>query len=607
MTLFKRVFLAAGAALIVSTSWSSATAEEWTPPTIIPRPVFVAGVEEPVRSLGGTWLFTTEPPDDLSFVGEPGAGWRPVTVPGEPWMQGFRIERDVEYPYWRRFDVPGEAEGKRVFLVFHGVYSKARVWVNGQFAGSHHGGYTTWNLEITQFVNAGEEVQVVVGVIDPSDDPSFGSRYASRYLGATDLMHPTLGISREVELMIVPRQHLTSLHYVTDFDEKYQNAELSVQVAADLSGTETAEVRFILGRPDSRLSGYCMWDYRTPLPTVLELTAAEPAGEIREWRNYPQKWDAEHPNLYTLIAELLVDGIVLERVSREVGFREIEIDGAVFKVNGKPVKLRGGCRHSAHPLAGRAEVPGIDERDVLLYKEANINYIRTSHYPTTERFLELADQYGLYIEEEMAICWAGHHAAGVDLQEFADDPSVRGYFMDAIAETLTRDGSHPSIILWSLGNENTKWGENFEAERDYARRVDPTRPLKTGHNHYQGGWDTNEHTDIDSMHYPAWNTDFTQVGGGKPYLADEYAHVRCYFGPGSRADLDPNVRNAWGESLKLFWDRIFAAEPVLGGAIWGTVDDVFYCPDEPVGYGRWGLFDGWRRKKPEHWLTKKAY
>ena len=200
-----------------------------------------------------------------------------------------------------------------------------------------------------------------------------------------------------------------------------------------------------------------------------------------------------------------------------------------------------------------------------------------------------------------------HHAARGKLNDLRDDPNALPYFMRAISETLERDKSHPSIIIWSLGNENVKWGKNFKLERDYARAEDPTRPLKTGHNAYGGGWNTAEYLDIDSYHYPGWNSDYSKIKSGKPYLADEYVHVMCYYGKDSFADRDSNVRNFWGESMKLFWEKFYEADTVLGGAIWGTVDEVFLCPEKALGYGRWGIFDGWRREKPEYWHVRKSH
>ncbi len=403
--------------------------------------------------------------------------------------------------------------------------------------------------------------------------------------------HRIGGILRDVSLFALPSTHLTRMHAETDLDATWEDATLKLQLGIT-NGSGTVE--FVLTDP--------LGTNVAISPSSAVLSTSDTTVEIPVAN--PLKWDAEHPHLYTLQAILSVGGEPVQTLTRKIGFREIEMDGNRMLVNGQEVKLRGGCRHSIHPLAGRADVPGLDETDIRLYKEANLNYIRTSHYPTTPRFLELCDEYGMYVEEEMAICWIDHHAAQGVLDGFADDLSKQPLFISAIADTIERDLSHPSIIIWSLGNENTKWGPNFEAERDYARIADPSRPLKTGHNHY-GDWSTDEHLDLDSLHYPSWSSDFDKEG--KPYIFDEYAHVITYYGPDSVADNDPNIRNFWGESLKRFWDDIFPSQGSLGAAIWGTVDEVFLTPDAAIGYGRWGIFDGWRRLKPEYWLTMKAY
>lgn len=582
-------------ALVASSS--VATAQDWTRPVIVPLPHSVRGVKTPVVSLNGTWKFTLEPPADFWRGSVDPSGWSDVTVPGEPWMQGYKIERDREYPYKKQIAIPADFAGQRVLLRFDGVYSVGRVWVNGTFAGEHYGGFTSWNLDITDLVEPGTPAWLTVGISDLTHDPSFASGYASRYLGVNDVPHHIGGILRDVSLVAVPPVHITRLHVATDLDADYLDATLEIACALEnVPGSGPADgvgVRINLLDAGG-----------TPVHSA-ELSPPILNHKVRIQN--PLKWDAEHPNLYTLRAEVVIADQVVETLARKIGFREIEVVGPELRVNGKRVKLRGGCRHSVHPLAGRAYVPGLAEKDVRLYKEANVNYIRTSHYPTSERFLELCDEYGIYVEEEAAICWLDHHAARGKLDDIRDDPEVLTYMLRAASEMVERDRSHPAIIMWSLGNENVKWGTNFEAERDYLRKEDPTRPLKTGHNYYGGGWNTSEHTDIDSYHYPGWNSNFDTAGGGKPFLGDEYAHVICYYGKGSFADRDPNVRNFWGESLKRFWDAMYPSKGTLGAAIWGTVDEVFQTPDRCLGYGRWGIFDGWRRKKPEYWHTKKAY
>ncbi len=568
----------------------------WPRPSIVPLPEKTAGVSKPVISLNGTWKFTLTPPKDFHLNNVDSAQWSDVQVPGEPWMQGMEIKRDVEYPYKKKISIPSDFRNKRVFLRFDGVYTVGRIWVNGHFAGAHYGGFTSWNLEITDYVTAGKDAWLTVSINDLTDDVSFASGYASRFLGE-DFDHFIGGILRDVSLFAVPRDYLTRFHVETDLDDNYRNATLKVSAGADLQSTSAAKVEYELTDPAGkkvRLAQSSLKLSKQDCERVLEI----PVGN-------PQKWDAEHPNLYKLTARLVVKGKALETLSHMVGFREVEVRGNRLLVNGTEVKLRGGCRHSAHPLAGRAYVPELPEKDVLLYKEANVNYVRTSHYPTSQRFLEMADKYGLYIEEEAAIVWTNHHAARGKLNGLHDDPKYLPFFMSNISEMIERDRSHPSIIMWSLGNENTKWGKNFEVERDYARLEDPTRPLKTGHNAYGGGWNTDEHADLDSYHYPGWNSNFDK--DGKPYIFDEGIHVMCYYGRDSIADRDPAVRDFWGESIKYFWEKIYPSKGTAGIAIWGTVDDVFFAPARSNGYGYWGIFDGWRRRKPEFWHTKKAY
>ena len=584
---------------------SSSIAAEWPRPVIVPQPDQVAGVKSPVVSLNGNWKFTLTPPSEFWKNSVEPTDWNDVVVPAEPWMQGLRIERDKEYPYKKQITIPKEFAGQRILLRFDGVYSVGRVWINGEFAGQHYGGFQSWNLDITDKVQPGKPAWITVGITDLTHDLSFASGYASRYLGVNDVPHYIGGILRDVMLVAVPQAHISRVHYVTDLDDDYKDATLRIvaEVANSGDANQKLALRYTLnGTYDSKKT---IWQDSSAETSVLSSKSVSFEQETKIIA--PALWDAEHPNLYTLKVELLAGRKVIETLTRKVGFREVLVRGTELLVNGKRIKMRGGCRHSVHPTAGRAYVPELAEMDVKLYKEANFNYIRTSHYPTTPHFLDLCDKYGIYVEEEMAIVWLDHHAARGKLNDLRDDPKALPYFMRAISETLERDKSHPSIIMWSLGNENVKWGKNFEMERDYARKEDPTRPLKTGHNAYGGGWNTAEYLDIDSYHYPSVNSDYSRLKSGKPYLADENVHVMCYYGKNSFADRDPNVRNYWGESMKACWENMYQADTVLGSAIWGTIDEVFLCPERALGYGRWGIFDGWRRRKPEFWHARKSH
>ncbi|MEE9463765.1 MAG: glycoside hydrolase family 2 TIM barrel-domain containing protein, partial [Bacteroidales bacterium] len=346
----------------------------------------------------------------------------------------------------------------------------------------------------------------------------------------------------------------------------------------------------------------------------------------------PLKWDAEHPNLYTLVTYLSDgDETVLSRTDK-VGFREVQVEGNRLLVNGRPVKLRGADRHDIHPVLGRMTTPELDREDVLLAKEANMNFIRTSHYPPSESFLRYCDEYGLYVEDETAICFVHTHRSDKyrETGTSQDDPGFTGRYLSQLKEMVDMHRNHPSVIIWSIGNEN-HYGRNFLKSYQWIKDTDLTRPVIYS---YPGQVpDSLRIYDILSIHYPSWRGDREQYGfnilgfdyTAMPVLFDEWAHVACYNKPTLLAD--PNVRNFWGQSLDSMWTNLFEAEGGLGGAIWCMIDETFMLPDTLdgfrdwwgwkegvldfegpcVGYGEWGIIDTWRRKKPEFWGTKKAY
>jgi hypothetical protein len=564
-----------------SSAGSAPTNEVWPRPVIVPLPKVVAGVSQPIVDLAGTWKLTTSPPAEFWANGVDPAGWPNVTVPGELTSQGILFARDVEYPYKRSLEIPGEAKGKRVLLRFDGVYSYARVWVNGKFVRDHQGGFTSWDCDITDLVTPGQTAWITVGVTDRADEISYASNYAKHYVG---------GVLRGVKLAVLPLDYLSRFHIETDFDSSYQDARLTAAAAAVLPGGDGAMLNLHLIDPKGR---------NVPLnPSSLAFAGDRSEASVEIPVSSPMKWDAEHPNLYTLEADLIVHGSETEKVERKIGFRNVERRKNELYVNGDAVKLRGVCRHDTHPLRGRTTTPAQDERDAILLRGANVNFVRTSHYPPTETFLEACDRYGIYVEEESAVCFINQEWSISTGSESA--PEFTSTFMNQFAEMIERDRSHPSVIIWSLGNES-RWGTNFEKERAYVNQVDPTRPVifsypatvPSGLNGY----------DIYSVHYPEFDGDLTSKD--IPKLNDEYAHISCYNTELLRRD--PGVRNFWGHSLKRFWENCYTAEGCLGGAIWAGFDEVFLLPEGPVGYGEWGIVDGWRRPKPEYWLTKKAY
>jgi beta-galactosidase len=327
----------------------------------------------------------------------------------------------------------------------------------------------------------------------------------------------------------------------------------------------------------------------------------------------PLKWDAEHPRLYTLRASLEAGGRVVETLTRRVGFRKVERAGNGLLVNGRGVKLRGVNRHEVHSTRGRSLTPELAQQDVLLFREANVNFVRTSHYPPSAAFLDACDRYGMYVEEESAVCFVNTHGN----LPTSVNPEYTPNYLNQFAEMIERDRGHPSVIIWSLGNES-QWGLNFDLEHRYAMSEDPSRPVIFSYPESVPAG--TEGYAIFSMHYADWTDN---LGGQSilfPVLHDEFAHVPCYdLGELRR---DPGVRTFWGESIRRFGENLFTTEGALGGAIWGGIDDIFQVPVrdfelpafsstrsnfDRYGYGQWGIIDGWRRRKPEFWLTKKAF
>lgn len=540
---------------------------------IIPIPESVQGIQNTAVSLAGTWLFTPVPPAEFWKPDLDVSKWSPIEVPGEFAMQGFTIAPDVEYPCRRTVEVPAELAGHRIFIRFDGIYSYARVWVNGFLVQEHSGGFTSWDAEITSHVTPGSQAELVVGVTDRSADISQGSYYAK---------HSIAGLIRGVRLFAVPETHLSDLAVTSSF-EREQGGTIALSFTLAQKEPTGATLRFTL----RDASG--------------ETVPLQPAGGVSITAKTPQSheirvptakaWDAEHPNLYRLEIAVVAAGQTVATVERTIGFRTVHRVGNRLFVNGQPVKLHGVCRHSIHPIYGRAVPAEFDEEDAILFREANVNFVRTSHYPPTETFLDACDRHGIYVEEETAVCWS---------TDSSSDPALKEEYLRQFREMITRDRHHACVLFWSLANEST-WGSNIAAESVYAKQHDPSRP--TIFSYPETAPIAADGFDIWSKHYADVNSSLES--DVYPLLNDEFAHIPCYDLDTLRRD--PGVRNFWGESIRRFAEKFLEADGCLGGSIWAGIDEVFLLPDGPTGYGEWGIIDGWRRKKPEFWLTRKAY
>jgi beta-galactosidase len=509
-------------------------------------------------SLNGDWRFRWVPkpadrPVDFYQTDFDDSGWDKLPVPSNWQLHGYGIPiyTNVRYPfpnnppnipadrnpvgsYRTTFRVPGDWDGRRVFLHFDGVKSAFYLWLNGKKVGYSQGSMTPAEFDVTGFLVPGKNL-LAAEVYRWSD----GS-----YLEDQDMWRFS-GIYRDVYLFSTPKVHIRDFQAVCDLDADYRNANLSVVARLHNYGATAAGVHSVAVH-------------------LLEITAREVTGEplatadvesvapgqeaaltLRAPVKNPRKWTAENPNLYVLVLVLRdAAGQTVEVERCRFGFREVEIRDQQLFVNGVSTLLKGANRHEHDPDRGRAVTVDRMRQDILLMKRFNINTVRTCHYPNDPKWYDLCDEYGIYLIDETNL--ESHGGLRVLPRS---DPKWTAACIDRVHSMVQRDKNHPSVIIWSLGNEAGR-GDNFLKMRDHVHATDPTRPV-----HYQH---MNEAADIDSTMYPS-------VGGlisrgksksPKPFIMCEYAHA---------------MGNSVG-NLKEYWDAIETYKPLIGGCIWDWVD-----------------------------------
>ena len=572
-------------------------------------------------TLGGKWKFLPDPPEGFWKPDLDDAAWAEISVPSHWEMEGFHPRTGIG-GYRRAFEPP-PGEG-RIKLRFEGVYSGAEVWVNGNLASIHAGGATPFEADISSAVKPGANVLAVrVREHTPvSDELDKMSLYAD---------FPLAGIFRQVRCFRVPAVHLGALAVTTTFDSAYRDATVSARASVlnespvPFRGTLSMRLAGPLGAPGAAAA---------PVP----LGAASAPVDVGPWgkaeirlegvAKEPRKWDAEHPNLHELAFDLRPGGGAAETAPVEagpgetrpvettverIGFRQTEIRGPEILVNGKPVKLRGTCHHDTHPLLGRAVTPEIIRKDLLLMKEANLNVVRTSHYPPVPELLDIADELGLYVEDEASFCWVG----------VSNDLSYTPRILQLTAELVARDRNHPSIPFWSLCNES-EFGFGFERSHEWVRAADPSRPTSAA---------TSAWLEIATLHNPIAISRMDENEKlDKPLLFDESLCIyQGIFNDVAEMWVDPGIRDYYVEPLRAIYARFMKSRSTQGSMIWCWADDIFCVPGRGLEYGRgttrshflepsyripgrgltgdapWGVVDGWRRLKPEFWITKKLH
>ena len=527
-----------------------------------------------IVSLDGQWLFhwsrnPKERPAGFYQEDYDVSQWGKIAVPGNWQTQGYGtpIYINIDYPFvkdrpkvtseppkdWTAYenrnpvgsyvtfvDVTKEMLTKNLILHFGGVHSAMYVWVNGQKVGYSQNSMSPAEFDVTKYMREGRN-KLAVEVYRWSD----GS-----YLEDQDMWRLS-GIYRPVQLWVRPLVHISDYHVTAipnaDFSQAKVEAKISICNTGKKAVKDLQAVLHIDSASDSlRLSRTVRV---SPLQKTLPLLAVGDTAtvELVCTIDKPLLWSAEKPNLYPFSIELLdAQGNVIEHFDYHFGVKKVEVVGEVFKINGQNVKLRGVNRHDHHPKTGRYVDDATYEEDVRLMKQANINFLRTSHYPDREYLYELCDRWGIYVMDE-----ANHetHGYGYANQVMGEDLTFQQAHVDRAESLVKRDFNHPCVILWSLGNEGGV-GPNIEAMYNKVRELDSTRPpFYDSDRRYSCIWD-------DSYLYPDDLRKNAQEVTDKPFMMREYAHA---------------MGNSCG-NLQEYWDVIDADSSICGAAIWDWVD-----------------------------------
>lgn len=586
-------------------------------------------------NLNGKWLFalakTEAEADQLSkfYIDKfDSSSFKPTPVPSnwavqgyeEPVYRGFKAKEDKsnetkskdskakeaydlpEYDqgedkasegfYLYDFKVPADWKEKNILLHFGGVWSSAEVWLNGKLIGNHHGGYTSFAFDVDGKIKPGESNRLAVRVRQVNLDYKFDV-YDDWTLG---------GIYRDVTLEAMPKKRWIDRVVVkTDFDNLFQDADLKISAMVGDKNKETLPgnypspgepytIRAILSTKEGKEI-----DRQEIVVPAHTSTSREILMNMRV--KTPQHWTAETPYLYNLCIDLLEKDKVTHSRNERVGFREISTDGGVFRINGQAVKLRGVNRHDEHPDVGRATTKEHWMQDLKLMKAANINYIRMAHYAHAQGFVELCDELGMYVGEEVSL------GGGGDLMY---DPSFSGAVLQRTYETIVRDINRPSVIYWSTGNEDALTTQHMASVK-LIKGLDPTRPVLLPWR--AEGW-LPEEVDILAPHY--WKPqEYDELAGksNRPIISTEYTHA---FGVDGFGGLESR------------WKALTKHPSGTGAAIWMWADQGIKTPvlrpkdksaklsdgDEylRIDDAGWdGIVDSYRNFTRDYWETKAVY
>ena len=512
-------------------------------------------------SLNGTWKFhwVRKPSDrPVQFYQEDFdiSSWDEIKVPGNWELQGFGVPiyTDSTYPfpanppriphdynpvgsYRRDFYLPNAWNDRQVFIHFAGVKSAMYVWINGQEVGYSQGSKTPAEFNITPFIQKGKNT-LAVEVYRFSD---------GAYLEDQDYWKIS-GIERDVFLFSTPQVHIRDFFANADLIDEYTNGLLYITISLQAFQIDlNRKYSLTLDLWDDTRTSVLPKPYSQSI-AFNDTRKSEVTFEFKVPN--PRKWSAETPHLYSLVMSLYDDSNqTIEAVGCKVGFRKVEIKDGLLLVNGIPVLLKGVNRHEHDPVTGRYVTRESMLTDIRLMKQHNINAVRTSHYPNTPAWYSLCDHLGLYVVDEANI---ESHGIGYDPDiTLGNRPEWQAAHLDRTIRMVERDKNHPSVIIWSLGNEAGD-GVNFETTYAWIKKRDPSRPVQ-----YEQT-DLRPHTDIFAPMYARIHIlrDYGSQPRTRPLILCEYAHA---------------MGNSVG-NLQDYWDVIEKYPHLQGGFIWDWVD-----------------------------------
>lgn len=556
-------------AILLGAITSQATKPEWQDPEVnainrlpmtgafyaYPTTLQAMGAKENASnflSLDGMWKFNfagnrSDRPAGVEVISYDDSAWELFPVPGNwemnghgdpvyvnwgyPWGENGALAppntpdlRNHIGTYRRWFEIPGDWKGKDVIAHFGSATSNMRLWVNGHFVGYGEDSKLAQEYDVTRYLKPGEQNLFVVQVDRWCD---------GTYLEDQDFFRLS-GLARENYLTARPKNRINDLIITPDLINDYRDGKLAIE--ADIKGS--GRLSLTLYDPEGEV--------------VKTETTDRARGKVHiNWEvPAPGKWSAETPTLYRLVATLADNkGVELESIPLNVGFRKVEVKGTQLLVNGQPVLIKGVNRHEMDPEGGYVVSPERMLQDILLMKQMNINAVRTCHYPDDPRWYDLCDRHGLYVVAEANV---ESHGMGYDETTLAKEPSYALAHIERNDRHVRALRNHPSIIIWSLGNE-AGYGPNFEAAYDHVKALDPSRPVQYERALYEGKSDIHC-----PMYYPYEYIENIEKSDKyqKPFIMCEYAHA---------------MGNSLG-GFKEYWDQVRSLSKFQGGFIWDFVD-----------------------------------